>query len=233
VAKRLAVAPATAYRMLRLAEAKGYVACVYAPPPREASPGRSSVLFAPTEMAREQLEAVAGRPFAPASLPDAADPDWEATKARILETLASRERTPAAEAFEELLTGLEEPGTPLGLAGRMIAALMIAIEESRDRGAARVAEQSEFVQRLAAGGTRFGLSTLGGMLLGLAWADRGGRRLAMRLAPHAERFQSAVASLSPEQASDLSGFAGRVEQELRDRDRPADAGEIAEKPARA
>jgi hypothetical protein len=193
-------------------------------------------------MARVQLEAVAGRPLAPADLPDVADPEWEATKAQILESLATREGTPGQEAFEELLAGLEEPGTPLGVAGRMIAALMVGIEESRGRRATRSAragragsaagpaagadaaaagarEQSEFVQRLAAGGTRFGLSTLGGMLLGLAWADRGGRRLARRLAPHLERFQSAVASLSPEQATDLSGFAGQVEQELRDRDR--------------
>ncbi len=263
VADRLQVAPATAYRMLRLAEAKGYVAAVYAPPPREISPGRSSLLFAPTGMAQEQLEAVAGRPLAPADVADVADADWEATKRRILESLAGREGTPGQEGFEELLAGLEEPGTPLGLAGRMIAALMIALEESRERatagsgsrggrgatsahgapaGAAVAREESEFVQRLAAGGTRFGLTTLGGMLLGLAWADHRGRRLARRLEPHLERFQSAVASLSPEQATDLSGFAGQVDQELRDRERRAGAAETpapgpetvtAEDPARA
>ena len=237
VAERLGVAPATAYRMLRLAEAKGFVAAVYAAPPREISPGRSSVLFAPTEMAREQLEAVVGRPLAPADVVDVADPDWEAAKQKILESLAVREGIPGQEEFEELLAGLEEPGTPLGLAGRMIAVLMIGLEESRDRAAVRsrgaggagpatrpspgAAEQSEFVQRLAGVGTRFGLSTLGGMLLGLAWADRRGRRLARRLEPHLERFQSAVASLSPEQATDLSGFAGQVEQELRVRERRA------------
>lgn len=240
VAERLGVAPATAYRMLRLAEAKGCVAAVYAPPPREISPGRSSLLFAPTAMARGQLEAVAGRPLAPADVADVADPDWEATKKQILESLSRHDGTPDQEAFEELLAGLEEPGTPLGVAGRMIAALMVGIEESRDRAAARLrvaggarraagsstgaAEQSEFVQRLAAGGTRFGLSTLGGMLLGLVWADRRGRQLARRLEPYLDRFQSAVASLSPEQATDLSGFAGQVDQELRDRDRDRRAG---------
>jgi hypothetical protein len=203
VAEILRVAPATAYRMLRLAEAKGYVVAVYAPPPREISAGRSSVLFAPTDLARSHIEALAGSTIA--------DEDWRTVKERVLEALARPGDAAARETLAYLLAGLEMPRTPLGLAGRVIAALMIGIEENCDG----LPVGGELVRRIMRRGSRLGLSTLGGALLGLAWAEGHRRALVRLLEPHLERYESALSSLSPEQATDLAGFARQVDRALR------------------
>lgn len=70
---------------------------------------------------------------------------------------------------------------------------------------------------MARAGTRFGLSTLGGMLLGLAWANRATRTLAERLDRETERFQSALAELSPEQSRAIAGFVAQLDVALRAR----------------
>jgi hypothetical protein len=201
VAARLGVAPTTAYRMLRLAERLGYVRATYAPRAATRSVGRSPVLFEPSDLARR---AVTPPP----------DETWEATRARLLEALASPDPAADREALRDILAGLTEPRTPLDLAGRTIAALMIGLEEAHGG-----AYESELLGRLARAGTRFGLSTLGGMLLGLAWANRATRAIAERLEREAERFQSALAELSPEQSSAIAAFVAQLDVTLRDRRR--------------
>ena len=206
VAERLGVAPTTAYRMLRLAEKMGYVRAIYAARPAAHSVGRSPVLFEPTDLTQRTVAAAASPPP-----PDEA---WETTRARLLEALASPEADAFRDALRDLLAGLEEPGTPADVAGRTIAALMISFEESRGG-----ADDSDLLDRMVRAGTRFGLSTLSGMLLGLAWADRATRTLADRLDRQVERFQSALAELSPEQSSAIAGFVAQLDVALRARRR--------------
>lgn len=210
VADRLGVAPTTAYRMLRLAERLGYVRATYAPRTATRSVGRSPVLFEPSDLARR---AVTPPP----------DETWQATRARLLEALASPDPAADREALRDILAGLAEPGTPIDVAGRTIAALMISLEEARGGS-----DDSELLGRMARAGTRFGLSTLGGMLLGLAWANRANRVIAERLEREAERFQSALAELSPEQSSAIAAFAAQLDVALRDRRRRQAAGGTAE-----
>ncbi len=205
VAERLGVAPTTAYRMLRLAEKMGYLRAIYAARPAERSAGRSAVLFEPTDLARRTIAAVAGPP------PDEA---WETTRARILDALASPEAAAYNDALRDLLAGLEEPGTPVDVAGRTIAALMISLEQSREG-----VDDTDLLDRIARPGTRFGVATLGGMLLGLAWADRATRTLADRLDRQVDRFESALAELSPEQSSAIAGFVAQLDVALRARRR--------------
>ncbi len=211
VAERLGVAPTTAYRMLRLAEKMGYVRVVYAARPAANAVGRSPVLFEPTDLAQATITAIAS--------PPPPDETWETTRSRILEALASAEPTVFDHALGELVAGLDEPGTPVDVAGRTIAALMISLEESREG-----ADDSDLLDRIARPGTRFGLSTLGGMLLGLAWADRATRILADRLDRQVGRFQSALAELSPEQSSAIAGFVAQLDVALRARRRRSPNG---------
>jgi len=207
VAERLGVAPTTAYRMLRLAERHGYVEATYAHRPARQSVGRSPVLFVPTDLARETL--AGGAAESPSR-----DEAWETTRARLLDALTSPEPGAQTEALSDILAGLEEPGTPVDLAGRMIAALMISLEEARGG-----ADDSDLLNRLARAGSRFGLSALGGMLLGLAWANRTTRAVAERLERQAERYQSALAELSPEESGALAAFAAQLDVALRARRR--------------
>lgn len=206
VAERLGVAPTTAYRMLRLAEKVGYVRAVYATRPSARSVGRSAVLFAPIDLA-QLTRAVAESAPPP-------DETWETTQTRLLEGLTSPEVATYEDALRDLLAGLEEPGTPIDVAGRTIAALMISLEGSRGG-----ADDGDLLDRMARAGSRFGLATLSGMLLGLAWADRTTRSLADRLDRQAERFQSALAELSPEQSRAIAGFVAQLDVALRARRR--------------
>ena len=211
VAERLGVAPTTAYRMLRLAEKMGYVRAVYAARPAANAVGRSPVLFEPTDLARRTIAGITSPPP-----PDEA---WETTRSRILEALASSEASAFDDALQALVAGLDEPGTPVDVAGRTIAALMISLEESREG-----ADDSDLLERIARPGTRFGLSTLGGMLLGLAWADRATRTLAARLDRQVGHFQSALAELSPEQSSAIAAFVAQLDVALRARRRRRPSG---------
>lgn len=212
VAERLGVAPTTAYRLLRLAEKMGYIRAVYAPRPAVAAVGRSPVMFVPTELAQRSLAEIAS--------PPPPDEEWETTRGRILDALASPELGVFKSAVQELMAGLDEPGTPVDVAGRAIAALMISLEQSREG-----AVNDDLLDRIAKPGTRFGLSTLGGMLLGLAWADRATRSLADRLDRQVGRFQSALSELSPEQSSAIAGFVAQLEVALRARRRRGTGGD--------
>ncbi|MGK2851902.1 MAG: hypothetical protein ACSLFN_13440 [Candidatus Limnocylindrales bacterium] len=204
VAERLEVAPTTAYRMLRLAQKMGYVRAIYATRQDAHAIGRSPVLFEPTDLARQTIADVAS--------PPGTDEAWETARAHLFEALVSPETAAYKDALGDLLAGLEEPGTPVDVAGRTIAALMIGIEESRHG-----ANDGDLLDRMARAGTRFGLSTLGGMLLGLAWANRATRTLAERLDRETERFQSALAELSPEQSRAIAGFVAQLDVALRAR----------------
>ena len=211
IAEQLGVAPTTVYRMLRLAEKMGYVRATYAVRPATRAVGRSPVLFEPTDLAQGTIAAI--------SSPSPADEAWGTTRGRILEALASPEATEFKDALRDLVAGLDEPGTPVDVAGRTIAALMISLEESRGG-----ADDSDLLDRIARPGTRFGLSTLGGMLLGLAWADRATRTLADRLDRGVGRFQGALAELSPEQSSAIAGFVAQLDVALRARRRRRQSG---------
>ncbi len=230
VAERLGVGPATAYRMLRLAQAKGYVEAIYRRPPGP-SAGRSPVLFAPTPLAGERLAELAGF---------AADAGWEATRRRVLELVETPGALPDEAELRELLAGLREPATPLARAGLTIAGLMIELEEARPRGGrgrprggrGRLPgdRTGALLARLAEGGSRLGLATLGGLLLGLAWAeratdraadqaDRVGRTISDRLDRRADLLVDALASLSTEQAAELARFVAQLGRLMRARDR--------------
>ena len=60
VAERLGVSKFTAYDMLRLLEKKSYVTSEYVLDPQRSGPGRSTVLFRPTEKAQALLHRLAG-----------------------------------------------------------------------------------------------------------------------------------------------------------------------------
>jgi hypothetical protein len=80
-------------------------------------------------------------------------------------------------------------------------------------------DDDDLLDRIAKPGTQFGLSTLGGMLLGLAWADRATRNLAAQLDRQVGRFEAALAGLSPEQSSAIAGFVAQLDVGLRARRR--------------
>lgn len=207
VAERLEVAPATAYRMIRIAEAKGYVVANYVSPGRSRSPGRAAVLFAPSAKAREMANRIAGD--------SAARADWEATKARILEAVQQWDEDTTEAVVGDLLATLHAPSTPLNEAATILAALMIGIETSQ----AALPDRDDLVGRLTAESSRLGLATLGGMLIGLTWADRTGRHLHRRLDGAVDRLPAVIGRVPPESTGEVVGLVGLVARTLRSRSR--------------
>lgn len=79
VAEYLGLSKYTAYDMLRLLEEKGYVEAVYET--HEGRPGRASILFQPTEKARQTFQKLAGNDVT----------DWEVAKARVIHRIRAEE----------------------------------------------------------------------------------------------------------------------------------------------
>jgi DNA-binding Lrp family transcriptional regulator len=208
VAERLGVSTTTAYRMLRLAESLGYARATYAVRPEKTGAGRSQVLFEPTDLAHATVVGMAEG--------GQADEGWDLTRQRVLEVLASDDGD-TAQAIELLVGGLDRPQTPVETAARMIAALMIGVESS-----AAEEQEHQLADLVARPATRFSLSTLSGMLLGLALADRATRSLAGRLERQLTKLQTALGDLSVDEAASITAFAAQllVAMEARGR-RPA------------
>src|SRR5258708_19268013 len=83
LARRLGVSRFTAYDMLRLVEEKGLVTSAYQLTAGRSGPGRSEVLYQPTERANALVAALAG--------PDEMV-DWETVKRRLVENFAGGPR---------------------------------------------------------------------------------------------------------------------------------------------
>lgn len=219
VADRLGIARATAYRLLRLLEAKGYAESVYAPPARVRSPGRSMVLFRPTARSMEFRAPVGAAPTERTQVGDA-DEEWLALRRRALAALRSGDAERIRSALTEVLAGLDASVAPFGLAGRTIAALLLALAEASLRSSGRGGEWEEPVQRMVGIGGQASLSALSGLLVGLAWTRHTSHDVADRLARRADRFEAALASLSPEGVSSLLDFVRQVEDALRHQGEP-------------
>ena len=92
VAERLELSKYTAYDMLRLLEEKGYVESTYET--HQAGPGRASVMFQPTQKARETFEQLAG---------EGDLTSWDQAKDRVITRIATGEFEDAELAQEILL----------------------------------------------------------------------------------------------------------------------------------
>lgn len=212
VAERLGVARATAYRLLRLLEAKGYAESLYVPPARVRSPGRSTVLFRPTARSMElQSPSVAAGTI---PQPEEADAAWLALRRRVLTALRSGDLHLVRQALTDALAGLDAVAAPRGLVGRTIAALVLALSEASLRSREQATEWREPVQRMLAIDGQPSLSALRGVLVGLAWTRHTSHDVADRLTP-GDRFEAALASLSPDAVRSILDFVRQAEDALR------------------
>jgi len=92
LAEHIGVSKITAYDMLRNLEEKGYVCSHYQLEDEKTGPGRSRVVFSPTELAHTMLTQIAG-PLEGA--------DWEKVKERVINRISPGE-FPDAELKKEL-----------------------------------------------------------------------------------------------------------------------------------
>jgi hypothetical protein len=193
VAEKLKVSNISAYDMLRLLKRKGMVASEYLLPKKRGGPGRSTVVFYPTQKARALLSLPFGEDGEPG--------EWEDLKERTLRSLRRR-KDDYDGMMEELLSRIPDRKSPMLRATEMVTAMVLQMCQLG--GEARVRVLKEVGGLLAAG--EAGLNALAGLPLGLMFADGADEGFASRLLSFVEGYQADLGRLSSESKRALSEY---------------------------
>ena len=204
LAQRLGVSRFTAYDMLRLLEEKGLVTSGYHLTAGRSGPGRSEVLFQPTEQARLLVAELAG--------PNG-EKDWEAVKRRMVENLAGAHPRDRALA-EAVLARMPRDSAASGGAPVRYCLEVMTIVALRLKGHAQRAALARWLPALLdrpAGGDRASLSLLGGWALSALGAGPNTDDVwRLEALAHLRRYQALVIEMSPKSCRLLSDGLAEV-----------------------
>lgn len=191
LADRLGVSRFTAYDMLRLLEEKGFATSAYQLAEDKSGPGRSEVVYQPTERAHALIARLAG---------EVGSENWEEVKEHIL----ARVRSAAAQPFlesnvaEEMLARVPSDESEIV---RYCVEVMTVIVLRLRRRASRQLLLDYLSELLPAkeGACRANLTLLGGFALGIL-ADEGqsDEKWAQELLMHVRRYQQLVLEMEPD-----------------------------------
>jgi DNA-binding PadR family transcriptional regulator len=123
VADKLGVNKFSAYDMLKVLEEKGVAASDYVLSGDQAGPGRSQVVFYPTNKAAQFLTQLRDEMRYSS--------DWSRVKERILHRLEEARQTNPADALREALSNLPDTKIPLNYCAEMISVLLLNLERLR------------------------------------------------------------------------------------------------------
>jgi len=198
LAENVGVSKPTAYDMLRLLEERGLVASEYTLP-KEGGPGRSSIVFHPTEKAAKVMAQLAGG--------DWGKEEWEQAKERILQALREIKDADYQNFLDEILLRIPERKSPMLYVAEMITAAMLSLNQLKGE-----AETSGLFKQLRALGFpgELGLNALAGLTLGLTLVEKANRRVTTLLLSYTQKYQDNLAKLSAENKKRLSDFAQEV-----------------------
>lgn len=197
VAERLGVSKITAYDMLRILEEKGLVASEYVLPAKSHGPGRSTIVFRPTQKASEMMAQLAGEDWDRA--------EWEAVKERILQALREGKGTDYEDLLNEILLRIPERQSPMLYSAEVITATILSLYQLKEDAMA-----SRLFEHLRGLPGELGLNALAGLTLGLSLVERANRRFTTMLLSYTHRYQDSLSKLSTERKRMLSDFAQEV-----------------------
>ncbi len=191
VAERLGVNKFSAYDMLKVLEEKGVAASSYVLSDDQTGPGRSQVVFYPTNKAAQFLTQLRD---------EVRNNDWHSVKKRILRQLEEARQTNSAEALREALSNLPNAKTPLNYCAEMISVQLLNLERMRN------ANLLPALDILNING-QVGLATLAGLsFASVLTNDPEDTTLAEKLLDHTKRFQKQLSEMSDESINKLSAF---------------------------
>jgi len=199
VADRLGIGNVTAYEMLRLLEERGLVRAEYHRDPDQRGPGRSMVLFYPTQEASRLINELAGK---------SVDlEDWLAVKERILKQLREGKAGGYEVLLADLLARIPERHSPLIYATELTTAMILTLASLQETPEAY--KLMERLRRIGLPG-EIGLNALGGIGMGLSLLERVNRRLSTLLLAQVGRYETMLSKLNEESRLRLSDFAREV-----------------------
>jgi energy-coupling factor transport system substrate-specific component len=193
VAQKLRMSNISAYDMLRLLKRKGMVASQYLLPKKERGPGRSTVVFYPTQRAKSLLTRIGAE--------EGERREWEDQREKILQSLRKR-KNEYDDVLDELLSRIPDSKSPMLHSTEMITAIALQISQLGGEANARLLNE---VRNLMAAGES-GLSALAGLPLGLMIADGTDEDLSARLISYVERYQRNLSRLGAESKKALTEF---------------------------
>lgn len=194
IAEKLSVSPFTAYDMLRRLEKKGIVKAEYRLTSDKSAPGRTEVVFLPTEKAHRLM----------AELTDpTSTPDWETVKDQALTKvldLAQKE-----DLTEEVMAHMP-PETTEGVMGYCLEIMtVIALRLKRGAGRDLVREYLPIILPQVDMANVTNLSLLGGFALGILVSENAADRLwCHQLFEHIQRYETLINDMPPEMHASLA-----------------------------
>lgn len=198
LAERLGVSRFTAYDMLRLLEEKGFARSAYQLAEDKSGPGRSEVVYQPTERAHRLMARLTG---------EVGGEDWEAVKEHILARVRDESAPPLAgrDVAEEMLARVP-PDEPEAV--RYCVEVMTVIALRLRRRAGRQLLLDYLHQLLPATGEtcRANLTLLGGFALAIV-ADEAesDEKWSQELLAHVRRYQELVLEMEHAVCQRLAG----------------------------
>ncbi|GAB4444652.1 MAG: hypothetical protein Fur0044_40900 [Anaerolineae bacterium] len=192
LAEKLGVNKFSAYDMLKVLEEKGVAASDYVLSGDQAGPGRSQVVFYPTNKAAQFLTQLRDEMRYSS--------DWTRVKERILRRLEETRQVNPADALRDALSNLPDTKMPLNYCAEMISVLLLNLERLRTHNLLSA------LNGLNAKG-QVGLGALAGLSLAFALTNEAeDTSVADKLLTHTQRFQNQLAEMSEDSISKLSAF---------------------------
>ncbi len=204
LARRLGVSRFTAYDMLRLLEEKGLVKSAYQLTAGKSGPGRSEVLYEPTESAHALVAALAG---------PGGQVEWAEVKRRLIENFAGANGHDR-ELTQAMLARLPRQGpAPVRYCLEVMTIVALRLKGRARRQA--LARALPALLRAPHGGDRAGLSLLGGWALAALDAEsKADEAWRQETLTHLRRYQALVIEMDPALCRRLSAGLFEVFESL-------------------
>ncbi len=193
VAEKLKISNISAYDMLRLLKKQGMVASQYLLPKKRSGPGRSTIVFYPTQRAKALLS----DPFPE----DFERTEWEDLKRKILQAL-TKSKGEYDQMLDDLLSRIPDRQSPMLHSAELITAIVLQLCQLGQEARLRLLDE---VRRLTLAGES-GLSALAGLPLGLTLAEGANGRFTNKLLSYVERYQQNLSRMSADSKRALSDF---------------------------
>jgi len=199
IAERLGIGRITAYETLRLLEKKGFVLAEYHLPTKDRGPGRSTVLFKPTQQSYNILSQL--------SSGTSRDKNWDAVKQQIIEKVRQGKAEGYKTLLSELLARISDQTSPLIYLSDMVTLIILALESLKDS-----AESNELIKRLQSIGLpgEIGVSALAGIGAALSLIEHTNRKTTSFILDHSGEFQTMISQLSKENHRHLVDFVREI-----------------------